>query len=197
MPRTTYPRDRFDDVPDGGPRVGAHRAENPHMRGWVVFLWAAVATVVLVALGIFGTLLASGKVVLFPTPTPTSTPIPVASAVVDTSYSVVVLNATPVTGLATTMKDTIVAAGWAADTVQPSQAGSQDFPTTTVYYYAAADEGAARGLAEVIGGAEVAQSDVYQPVDDANTPEDEAQTKQLVIVIGLDRAPASDPTASG
>ncbi len=167
------------------------------MRGWVVFLWAAVATIVLVAVGIFGTLVASGRVTLFPTPTPTLTPIPTATPVIDTSYSVIVLNATGVSGLATTVKDQIVAAGWSADRVNAGQAGSQDFPTTTVYYAFPEDEGPARGLADAIGGADIAQSDAYQPVDDANTPEDESQAKQLAVVIGLDRVSTPAPTASG
>ena len=42
------------------------------MRGWVVLLWAILATVVLVAVGIFGTQLVTGRVGLFPTPTPTA-----------------------------------------------------------------------------------------------------------------------------
>jgi hypothetical protein len=197
VPRSTFPRDRFDDVPDDRARVGAHRAENPHMRGWVVFLWAAVATVVLVAVGIFATLVASGRVTLFPTAEPTPTPIVTAEAVTDTTYAVIVLNATPVEGLATTVKDQIVAAGWSVDAVTAGQAGSQDFPTTTVFYAFPEDEGPARGLAEVIGGADVAQSDVYQQADDAATPEDESQAKQLAVVIGLDRVSTPAPSASG
>ena len=82
------------------------------MRGWVVLLWAVLATIVLVALGIFGTLLVTGRVVLFPTPTPTATPLPVLTPVVDTTYEVLVLNATPEQGLATQMKDVVVAAGF-------------------------------------------------------------------------------------
>ena len=61
MPTSRHPKDRFDDLPDTD-RVGAHRAENPRMRGWVVLLWAALATVVLIAVGIFGTLIASGQI---------------------------------------------------------------------------------------------------------------------------------------
>lgn len=168
------------------------------MRGWVVFLWAAVATVVLVAVGIFATLIASGRVTLFPTPEPEPTPVVTAEPVTDTSYPVIVLNATPVEGLATTVKDELVAAGWSADTVTAGQAGSQDFPTTTVYYAFPDDEGAARGLAGVIGGADVAQTDRYQPVDDAATPdEDESQAKQLAVVIGLDRVTTPAPSATG
>ena len=52
MPKSTFPRDRFDDLPASGGRVGAHRAENPRMRGGVVLLWAALATVVLIAVGL-------------------------------------------------------------------------------------------------------------------------------------------------
>lgn len=159
------------------------------MRGWVVLLWALLATVVLIAVGIFGTLLVSGRVVLFPTPEPTVSPLPVVTPIIDTSYEVLVLNATPEQGLATQTKDVVVAAGWAEDTVSAGEAGSTDFPRTTIYYYLPEDEAAAAGLAEVIGGAELAQSDVYQPTDDP-------EAKQLTIVIGLDRTanpPAETP----
>lgn len=156
------------------------------MRTWVVLMWALAATVVLVTLGIFGTLLASGRIVLFPTAEPTVAPLPIVTPVVDPSYEVLVLNATPEAGLATRMKDLVVAAGWAEDTVLAGEAGTTDFPVTTIYYYLPTDEAAAAGLAEVIGGAELLQSDVYQPADDPDA-------KQLAVVIGLDRT-ASPPT---
>ena len=159
------------------------------MRGWVVFLWAVLATIVLVTVGIFGTLIASGRIVLVPVATPTPTPIATVAPVVDTSYAVIVLNATPEQGLATQTKDLIVAAGWPEDSVTASGAGVTDFAETTVYYAFPEDEAAARGLAEtVLGGAKVAQSDQYQPADDPETADvDESATKQLVVVIGLDR----------
>ena len=156
------------------------------MRGWVVFLWAALATIVLVALGIFGTLLVTGRVALFPTAEPIVTPLPIVTPVVDPTYEVLVLNATPEPGLATQMKDVVVAAGWAEDTVLASEAGSTDFPETTIYYYLPTDEAAAAGLSEVIGGAKLEQSDVYQPADDP-------EARQLTVVIGLDRT-ATPPT---
>ena len=158
------------------------------MRGWLVFFWAALATVVLVALGIFGTLLVTGRVVLFPTPEPTVAPLPIVTPVIDTTYEVLVLNATPEAGLATQVKDTVVAAGWTEDTVLASEAGTTDFPETTIYYYLPTDEAAAAGLAGVISGAQLEQSDVYQPADDP-------AAKQLTIVIGLDRT-ANPPTES-
>lgn len=159
------------------------------MRAWVVLLWALLATVVLVAVGIFATLLVSGRVVLFPTPEPTATPLPVVTPVVDTTYEVLILNATPESGLATQMKDVVVGAGWSVDAINAGEAGSTDFAETTVYYLLPGDEAAAAGLAEVIGGANVAQSDRYPPA----TPEG----KQLTIVIGLDRTstpPTPTPT---
>lgn len=181
MPTSSFPRDRFDDVPETD-RVGAHRAENPRMRGWVVLLWAALATVVLIAVGIFGTLLASGRIDLAPTPTPTVTPAPQVTPVIDTAYDVLILNATPEQGLATQMKDVVVGAGWTDDKVTAGEAGSQDFPTTTVFYVDPADEAAAAGLAQVIGGADIEQSDAYP----ASSPD----ARQLTVVIGLDRTPA-------
>ncbi|MGA7148438.1 MAG: LytR C-terminal domain-containing protein [Microbacterium sp.] len=181
MPKTTFPRDRFDDLPDVD-RVGAHRAENPRMRGWVVLLWAALATVVLIAVGIFGTLLVSGRIELFPTPAPTAESTPEVVPVIDQTYAVQILNATPEQGLATQLKDQVVVAGWAPESVLAGGAGSQDFPETTVFYLNPEDEAAAAGLAQVIGGAQIEQSDVYQPVDPA--------AKQLTIVIGLDRTAA-------
>ncbi len=46
-----FPRDRFDDVTEG-PRVGAHRGPQRRGRGWLVFAWAALATGVLVGIGV-------------------------------------------------------------------------------------------------------------------------------------------------
>lgn len=166
------------------------------MRGWVIFLWALIATIVLIAAGIFGSLLVSGRVTLFPEPTPTPTPVPEVTPVLDTSYTVLVLNATPERGLATLTKSEIVAAGWPEASVVASEAGSEDFEETTVYYYLPEDEAAALGLAEVIGGAAVAQSDFYQPIDDPGTEADESLVKQLTVVLGLDRiqAPETEST---
>lgn len=187
MPKQTYPRDRFDEVPAQPGRVGAHRAENPHLHGWVVFLWAAAATVVLVAAGVFGTLVASGRITLVAEEKPTPTPTPTVTAVVDTSYSVLVLNATPVEGLAGQITDKIVSAGWAPADVSGGGAGSTDFERTTVYYAYPEDKSAAAGLAKVIGGADLEESDQYLPPNDPDA-------LWLTVVIGLDRVAKPTPT---
>ncbi|GAA5032823.1 hypothetical protein GCM10025738_15420 [Microbacterium fluvii] len=159
------------------------------MNGWAVLLWALAATVVLIGLGVFGTLVSSGRIDLFPEPEATvaSTPEPTVTPVIDTSYDVLVLNATPQEGLATEVKGEIEDAGWdakGAGSVLASEAGQDDFEETTVYYAFAEDEAAAAGLAELLGGALVAQSDVYLQTTAADGEE---QPTQLTVVLGLDR----------
>ena len=147
-------------------------------------LWSVIAIVVLVALGIFGTLIATGRVTLFPTPSATPRTISTAEPVVDTSYSVTVLNATTQSGLAGSLAQTIVGAGWSPDSVTAGDASSKDFPTTTVFYSDPAEEGTARGLAQVIGGAAVTLSDAYKGLASGDG------AKLLVVVIGADRTDA-------
>lgn len=48
----TFPPDRFDEIPVGLTRVGAHRTLPKRGRGWVAFAWAALATGILVAAGV-------------------------------------------------------------------------------------------------------------------------------------------------
>lgn len=147
-------------------------------------LWSVIAIVVLVALGIFGTLIATGRVTLFPTPSATPRTISTAEPVVDTSYSVTVLNATTQSGLAGSLAQTIVGAGWSPDSVTAGDASSKDFPTTTVFYSDPAEEGTARGLAQVIGGAAVTLSDAYKGLGSGDG------SKLLAVVIGADRTDA-------
>ncbi len=166
------------------------------MRGGVVFAWSAVATLILVGLGVFGTLIATGRITMFPVVTQSATAAPPATPVVDTSYAVYVINATSQSGLAGSVASQVIAAGWDSEMVFPTESESPDFEKTTVYYATAADEGAARGLADTIGGAEVVLNAKYQPVDDPATEADESAVKQLVIVIGLDRTTAGSPTST-
>lgn len=185
----TPDRDRFDDVPRTHGRVGAHRAENPGMNGWVVLLWSIVAALVLIVAGVFGAMVVMGKISFGPEPTASVAPSsPETSApTLDTSYAVLVLNATTVDNLAATVRDSIVTAGFPETAVIASNADATDFPQTTVYFQNPEDQAAAEALAGLIGGAQVLQSDVY--ADDVV----EGQ-KQLTVVIGLDRVPADAPS---
>ncbi|MDJ1113085.1 LytR C-terminal domain-containing protein [Microbacterium dauci] len=181
-----FPKDRFDGLERGHGRSGAHRAEHPRLRVGAIVVWSAVATVVLILAGVFGTMLATGRLDFAPAPAATEGAGPVAP-MVDTSYPVLILNATDQAGLAAELRDVVVEAGWAEGDVQESNASSTDFETTTVYYPSEADEAAARGLADVIGGAEVSLDDTYQVVGDPSTPGVDGELgAQLVIVVGLD-----------
>ena len=178
---STYPRDRFDEVPHESGRVGAHRAEQPGMRGVVVLLWAAVATVVLVIAGIVGFLYLSQQGAL-PAATEEPAPVETTTATVDTSYTVLVLNGTGTEGLDDEVAAQLVAAGFAEELVIPTDSSSTDFETTTVYYADESDEAAALGVAEAIGASDVVQSTAYQNAD--------PEAKELTVVVGLDRVSA-------
>ena len=153
----------------------------------MVLLWAIVATIALIGAGIFGTLVATGRVVLFPEPTATTSASPTPESAVDTTYHVLVLNATPEAGLAGTVRDLVVAAGWPESSVDAGDSDSEDFEVTTIYYASRDEEPAARGLAQAIGGAQLALNDMYQPLDDPATAGDESAERWLTVVVGLDR----------
>ena len=188
---TTFPTDRFDALDAPTSRVGAHRAEDPRLRPSRIVLWSLMATLVLVLIGIVGTLFATGRISFATGATSQAQAQGPLEPVVDPSYPVLVLNATPEEGLAAETREEIVAAGWAEGDVVDSAAAA-DFAVTTVYYPSAEHEAAARGLADVIGGASVAEDDSYQPLDDPATEDvDESVAVQLVVVLGLDHtAPA-------
>jgi hypothetical protein len=181
-----YPRDRFDDASADADRIGVHRAENPHMRPAVVLAWAAAAAVVLVIAGVIGTLAVTGRFDPPAAQPTTAAPTPSVTPVVDTSFAVLILNATGEHGQATLAKDAVVKAGWNSDAVSPGEAGST-FPTTTVYYADAADQAAAAGLARIVGASAIVQDDQYQTATNA-------KGTQLTVVLGTDRVPSSSPT---
>ncbi len=175
-----FPRDRFDSIPHGIERVGAHRA--PARRGarWVAFGWAALATVVLVAVGI-------GAVVVFndrlnfgepPVNTPTPTPVATAAPTVAPDIPVTVLNGTTTSGLAARAGEALTAAGIPVGTT--ANASENDLTETVVYYATPDLEGAARGVAAAIPEADVRLSEQFAEI---GTP--------LVLVVGSDYAAAT------
>lgn len=189
----SFPRDRFDDVPRTS-RVGAHRAPTPRGRGWVAFGWAALATLILIALGIFGLSLATDRLNLddvfvvpsesseSPTATPTETTTPTAEPTIDAEALVQVLNGTTAAGLAGEAKDQLAAGGWTEANITASNASDTDIETSVVYYDDESLEGAARGVAESLGLSNVSFSTEYGA--------GEGGVSQIVVVLGADFAPA-------
>ncbi|NQX29804.1 LytR C-terminal domain-containing protein [Microbacteriaceae bacterium VKM Ac-2854] len=178
---SSYPQDRFDEIPKDAERVGAHRRPPRPHQGWINFAWAALATGIIVALGVIGLLVINNRVEfndVFTAPTgiadttATATPTPTVVATTDPAAAVAVLNGTAQSGLAATAGDSLTAAGWTVATV--GNADTESEAVTTVYYSDAALEGAALGLAEAIGST----TTVLSP--------DVAQTGDLVLVLGAD-----------
>lgn len=187
MPKSPYPKDRFDDLPADARRLGAHRADNPRTLGAAGWVIALVATLALIAAGVIGTLLATDRLSLFPQPS-ASTPAATIQPVLDTSFSILLIDASGQDGVVAAVRSEVLAAGWSEDKVSESSSDASDFETTTVYYAAPEDQAAARGLADAIGVEWVELNDSYQPVDDPQTTDvDEGGLMQLVVAIGRDR----------
>lgn len=169
----SFPPDQFDDIPGDLARVGAHRAPPKVGRGWIRFGWAALATVVLVAVGLFALSrlnpefkldLPFGGATASTTPTPT--PAKTADAVTDPTkvdpklnLSISVLNGSATDGVQNKAGDAIKAAGW-PDPAR-ANASTRTEKTTVVYYRSADFEGIARGLAALVGAQQVQLSDAY------------------------------------
>jgi hypothetical protein len=166
-----YPHDRFDGAPETLARVGAHRAPRRRGRGWITLGWAALATAVLVALGVFGLTQIDRQVA-----DTGATAAPTVKATVDPRIDVVLLNATTTAGLAAGASQKATAAGW--HVVSTANADSTNVARTTVYYTTASQEGAAAGLAKSLGVTRTALSTKFAVKG----------TSRLTVVLGRDYA---------
>lgn len=171
-----YPKDRFDTAPENLQRVGAHRSPRRRGRGWIGFLWALLAVVILVGLGVFGLFIINGNINFSspqagtsgtpsatapapttssaapshsPSPSPSSTPTP--EPTIDPDLRVTVLNGTTARGVAAAVSKAITADGWSVHTVGNASRG--DFTQTVVYYSDPANKEAALGLVKSLTGA--------------------------------------------
>lgn len=180
MPQSSYPRDRFDDVPRDPARVGAHRAQRPRGRWIVVLLWWLLAVGILTGGGILAFLaLSNTNSIDLPDP-PTASGQQTEEAVtgeIDTSYRVLVLNGTDDAAAVDGVSQSILEAGWTDDMITQLDSDATDFEQTTVYYVEADDEAAARGLADHLGVTQVTQSEEFAEMSEGG----------LTVVVGLDR----------
>ena len=187
----SYPKDRFDQLPEDLARVGAHRTPARRGRGWIIFAWAALATGILVFGGLFGISrildidLGLGLVATEePTPTATPVPTPTVEAVTDPStidparaFTISIFNGSAIVGAQNTVGDQLAAAGWPVGT--RANANENTVETTHVYFSNPEDEGIARGLVAAMGFGEV---ELVAPEAFPGAP--------ITIVIGGDFQPA-------
>ncbi|WP_353828944.1 LytR C-terminal domain-containing protein [Agromyces sp. SYSU T0242] len=170
-----FPRDRFDSIPHGMDRVGAHRAPERRGRRWVAVAWAALATVVLAGAGI-AAVAAYNQRLDFDDALPSAAapePGPTAEPTVAPDVTVAVLNGTTTSGLAASVGELLSGAGVSVGVT--SNADASDIEQTVVYYGSADLEGAARGVLQQL------------PVGDVRLSEEFGQEgMQIVVVLGSD-----------
>ncbi|MBH0053497.1 MULTISPECIES: LytR C-terminal domain-containing protein [unclassified Salinibacterium] len=191
----SYPKDRFDELPEDVDRIGAHRGPKRRGRGWIGFAWALLATGVLVFGGLFALsqyldddlgipfFAAPEEPAVNPEPAETVAPVTDPATIdPERALTIDVLNGTPESGLQTTVFDELTAAGWPTGSAAP--ASSRDIEDTYVYYSNPDDEDVASGLVAAIGRGEIrlVEDDIFPGVE-------------LTVVIGTDYlAPAVEAT---
>lgn len=171
-----FPRDRFDDIPEQLGRVGAHRAPRSRRGAWIAIAWAALASGVLVVVGLYLLSLISDRVTFelpglgtaepMPTATETPSPTPTVEPITDPTlvelpagFTITVLNGTAVEGLGASARDLIAAPGWPVGTV--TAAAQTDVEQTTIFFSDPALEGVAAGMAQLLGAGVIEQSDAF------------------------------------
>lgn len=174
---TRTPTDRFDDLPDGLDRVGAHRAPERRGRGWIAFAWAALATGLLVGAGVVGLSLFTDSIrnielpfssnageATSPEGAPSEEASPSVTPAIDPAIPITVLNGTATEGLANNVGDLLESQGWdgaALGVGSRSSAATTDVATTVVFYLDPANEGAALALLDTLGAGEIRLSQDY------------------------------------
>ncbi len=168
-----YPEDRFDRVTRSG-RVGAHRVTAKPRHFWWYLVAGVLGFVLLTCIGVLVVQSVGGK---SPTPTseqqPTSTEVP---AVLDPAATIAVFNGTTDTNLGAGVSGSITAEGWGQVLFSENLAES-DVPISAVFYRDPADESAARGLAEQLGGVSTYLTEDYAEYD-----------ARLIVLLGADYA---------
>lgn len=170
--------DRFDEIPEGLGRVGAHRAQRSRGGVFVAVAWAALASGVLVVAGLYGLSLITDRVTFEipafdtaepepepdlapePDPDPTVDPITDPSLVeLPAGFTITILNGAGVEGLGGTARDLLTPLGWPVGTVT---AAAQDDLTETIVFYSDPDlEAVAQGMTVLLGVGSIELSDAF------------------------------------
>lgn len=158
--------DQFDKVPRERGRIGAHRGPRRRGGGWLAFLGAVAAILVLTVGSLFVLDRILGIEVGIPwlaKPTPTAAataaielPIitdPVTELDPTRGVSIAILNGTPINGLQSTVASELQALGWPI--ARSANASDRELLDTFVYYKNPDEEDVARGLVQALGVGEM------------------------------------------
>ena len=154
--------DQFDNIPQSIDRVGAHRGPKVRGRGWIGFMWAVLATAVLIVGGLYvlSTLNSAvkfgfGGSVAAPSDTPTTSPTPEITPISDPStikkrhITITVLNGTAINGAQQAAGKILKGDGWKV--TSEANASESNIKQTTVYYSNAENEDVAEGIQLALG----------------------------------------------
>jgi len=154
--------DQFDDIPQNIDRVGAHRGPKVKGRGWIAFMWAVLATAVLIVGGLYVLSLLDSSVTFLgsnigaePADTPSSSPTPQTTPITDPAsiksrkITITVLNGTDIAGAQTMAAKVLKTAGWKV--TSEANASENNIKQTTVYYTNAENKDVAEGIQEALG----------------------------------------------
>lgn len=172
--RGEHPEDRFDRVERSG-RVGAHRVTPKPRYFWQFFIAALLGFALLTTVGVLWVRSLGGISELPIAPKPTATEEAVAPAL-DPEATVAVLNGTQIEDLGANVDQTVTAEEWGV-ILFSGNAATPDVTESAVMYRDPADEAAALGLAEKLGGLPTYQTDEYGEYD-----------ARLIVVLGSDYA---------
>lgn len=180
-PKKAVLRDRFDGVTRSG-RVGAHRIVGRPRRFWAYLLCAVLGTALLTGAGIFAVQFSGTNVTNWWAEEDQPPPPPAIKPEINPEAEVVVLNGTSMPGFGAVVDGIITENQWGT-ILFSTEAAASDVEISAVFYASVADEAAALGLANELGGVSIYQSYEYSQEYGA----------RLVVLIGSDYAgPGSD-----
>ena len=177
--RQDYPEDRFDRIPSGRGRVGAHRVTARPRYVWQYLIAGLLGFALLTTVGVLAvhSIGDAGKLPLSGSPLGGDTSVTQKpEAVLNPEATVAVLNGTPTQNLAAALDGIITENAWGKILFSGS-ASASDVKISAVFYSDPAQASAAAGLAAKLGGLSTYTTDDYL-----------SYNADLVVLIGEDYA---------
>lgn len=172
---SSYPLDRFDEIPRSS-RVGAHRVTAQPRVVWLFVVGGLVGALILTAVGVVGVNFMNARGTLPQISNERAAPAsPNVQAQLDPDATVVVLDGTPTSGDLALRLASIITETNLGKVFFAGPSASADVEISAVFFSDPADEAAAKGLANELGGISSYQTDDYQEYD-----------ARLIVLLGTD-----------